>query len=230
LHGFVPSGMPGGGGILAMNSAHKLYWGSDTNLYRGAAGVVQTDGTFNAVNGYQVNGTQIKTGNLGDWTSAGVANGNVPVWNSTTGKWTPGPQSGGLPNTVGCADGFDHLPCVVARIPVSTRSTDTGITPITMYTTPSGTTHMYELCGLLQNINVGGATSGYFQANNYWTTNGAGASASSVAVNASALNGSGAVCSYMMPDQATNILYRVSYSGGTGTPVYQYSWVLMLLE
>ena len=47
LHGYVPPGMPGGG-ILAMNPAHKLYWGSDTDLYRGAAGVVQTDGSFKA--------------------------------------------------------------------------------------------------------------------------------------------------------------------------------------
>jgi hypothetical protein len=43
--------------------------------------------TFNATTGFTVNGTAIGTSNLGDWTNAGVANGDVPVWNST--KWTP---------------------------------------------------------------------------------------------------------------------------------------------
>lgn len=41
--------------------SNKLYWGSalDTNLYRPSAGVLKTDGTFNAVGGLQVNGTSI---------------------------------------------------------------------------------------------------------------------------------------------------------------------------
>ena len=57
LHGYVPPNMPAN--VLAINPALKMMWGSDTNLYRGAAGVVQSDGSFN-VNGsgsYQVNGT-----------------------------------------------------------------------------------------------------------------------------------------------------------------------------
>ena len=69
MHGAVPSGMPGGGGILAMHSTHKLYWGSDTNLYRGAAGVMKTDGAFNAVNGYQVNGAPLAASNLSNGTT-----------------------------------------------------------------------------------------------------------------------------------------------------------------
>jgi hypothetical protein len=88
LHGYVPPNMPGGQ-ILAMHPSHKLYWGSDTNLYRGAAGVVKTDGAFNAVSGYQVNGTPLATGNMNDWTNTGISNGYVPAWNSTSGKWTP---------------------------------------------------------------------------------------------------------------------------------------------
>lgn len=35
------------------------------------------------------------TSNLGDWTDSGVANGNCPVWNSGTSKWTPGSCGGG---------------------------------------------------------------------------------------------------------------------------------------
>jgi hypothetical protein len=41
------------------------------------------------------------TVNLADWTDIGVANGNVPVWNSTTGKWTPG----SLPSSVSSING-----------------------------------------------------------------------------------------------------------------------------
>jgi hypothetical protein len=89
MHGYVPSNMPGGG-VLAMHPAHKLYWGNDTDLYRGAAGVVETDGTIDAVSGYEVNGSALATGNLADWTNSGAASGSVPVWNAATSKWTPG--------------------------------------------------------------------------------------------------------------------------------------------
>jgi hypothetical protein len=108
MHGYVPSGLPGGGGVLAMQPSHKLYWGSDTNLYRGAAGVVQTDGAINAVNGFEVNGAALKTTNLADWTNSGVANGSVPTWNSTTGEWTPGTPSGG--GTVSDSSGTTTTP------------------------------------------------------------------------------------------------------------------------
>jgi hypothetical protein len=90
MHGYVPSELTANGGVLAMDPAHKLYWGNDTNLYRGAAGVVETDGAINAVNGYEVNGAALATANLADWTDTGVANGQVPTWNAATSKWTPG--------------------------------------------------------------------------------------------------------------------------------------------
>ncbi|MDE3149493.1 MAG: hypothetical protein KGL37_08485, partial [Acidobacteriota bacterium] len=81
MHGVVPANMPGGGGILAMHSTHKLYWGSDTNLYRGAAGVVKTDGSFNAVTGYQVNGTALAASHLSNGTTG---SGAVVLANSPT--------------------------------------------------------------------------------------------------------------------------------------------------
>jgi hypothetical protein len=62
LHGYVPSGVPAS--VLAVNPILKMYWGNDTTLYRGAAGVVKTDGTFNAVSGYQVNGAALNFSNL----------------------------------------------------------------------------------------------------------------------------------------------------------------------
>ena len=102
MHGYVPPNMPGN--VLAINPALKTYWGSDTNLYRGAAGVVQTDGSIN-LNGsgaYEVNGTPIlpitsltTTGGSGPATlSAGVLNipqyagGGVSSINGTAGAFS----------------------------------------------------------------------------------------------------------------------------------------------
>jgi len=101
MHGYVPSGLTANGGVLAMSGAHKLYWGNDTNLYRGAAGVVQTDGAMNVANGYEVNGAALATANLADWTDTGVANGQVPMWNAAQAKWTPGT----LPSSVNSING-----------------------------------------------------------------------------------------------------------------------------
>jgi hypothetical protein len=73
LHGYVPSGLSATGGILAMAPGHKLYWGADTDLYRAAAGVLQTDGTmiapyFNTRTGSSIGGVIL---NNGDSTHSG---------------------------------------------------------------------------------------------------------------------------------------------------------------
>jgi hypothetical protein len=47
------------------------------------------NGPVNAAS-FQVSGSPFGTVNLSDWTNAGIANGNVPIWNSATAKWTPG--------------------------------------------------------------------------------------------------------------------------------------------
>ncbi len=52
------------------------------------------NGPVNATS-FQVSGSPIATGNLADWTDSGVGNGSVPIWNSTTSKWTPGAPGGG---------------------------------------------------------------------------------------------------------------------------------------
>jgi hypothetical protein len=93
LHGVVPPGMPAGGGILAMHANHKLYWGSDTDLYRSAAGVVRTDGALDAANGYLCNGSYgssgqqlTSTGSGCKWSSAsGVSNASASTNVSTSG-------------------------------------------------------------------------------------------------------------------------------------------------
>lgn len=90
MHGVVPANMPGGGGILAMNAAHKLYWGSDTDLYRGAAGVVKTDGALNANSladsGLTTAGivTNTSSGVLGTTAAVSVANGGTGATTAST--------------------------------------------------------------------------------------------------------------------------------------------------
>jgi hypothetical protein len=93
MHGYVPSGLSSSGGVLAIAPTHKFYWGNDTDLYRSAAGVVATDGSFNAVSGYKVNGSALATTHLVDFSTTAATSGQVPVWNSSTGKWTPGTVS-----------------------------------------------------------------------------------------------------------------------------------------
>ena len=122
-HGAVPPSMPAG--ALGMNPALKLYWGSDTNLYRESAGTLKTDGNFNLGAGkvYKINGTQIGTGNLGDWDNTGVADGNVPKWDAASSKWKPGTVSGGGSGTVTDFSAGDLAPLF------TTTETNTTTTP-----------------------------------------------------------------------------------------------------
>jgi hypothetical protein len=71
LHGVVPPGMPAGGGILAVNPSHKFYWGNDTNLYRSSAGVMKTDGAFDAGVGYKCQGSYGTAGQVLTTTGSG---------------------------------------------------------------------------------------------------------------------------------------------------------------
>jgi hypothetical protein len=64
----------------------------------GAGGVGHYFTTKVSAPGFDVNGTPFATGNLADWTNSGVANGNCPVWNSGTSKWTPGTCGIGFAN------------------------------------------------------------------------------------------------------------------------------------
>ncbi len=89
-------------------------------------------GKINAGGGYQVNGSPLATGNLSDWTDSGVASGSVPVWNSSTGKWTPGTPTNLLPaapSTAGdvvCAEAAD--PTIGAQVVSAVSSTSTTLT------------------------------------------------------------------------------------------------------
>lgn len=99
MHGAVPPNMPAGGGILAINPIHKFYWGSDTTLYRGAAGEVKTDGVFNAVSGFKVNGSPLALANLADVTVTSATTSMFLKCTAQTGgtctAWSPAVPAGG---------------------------------------------------------------------------------------------------------------------------------------
>jgi hypothetical protein len=240
LHGYVPSGMPAS--VLAMNPAFKLYWGNDTNLYRDAAGVVKTDGSFNVGSGqtYQIGGAQITSGALGDWTNAGVANGYVPTWNSTTSKWTPGAAGGGGLTTAGgqtitAADTLTGLPsgclqypCVVANQASSTYS-GTGGFSNGLYTTSSSGAGLYRLCGYID-ITVAG-TAGNFYISGQYTTDGHYLSFSySPAAAAATLWSNANICYVFYSDASKGINFQLYGSGVTGSPTVRYAGTLERLQ
>jgi hypothetical protein len=116
MHGVVPPGMPAG--VLAINPTLKMMWGSDTNLYRGAAGVVQTDGTFNAASGYQVNGSALNFSNIAGTPSTT----QVPVQSiTTTGTSGAATLSGGVLNIPQYAGGLSGN---IAESQVTNLTTD----------------------------------------------------------------------------------------------------------
>jgi hypothetical protein len=85
--------------------------------------------------GYQVSGSAFGTANLADWTNTGIANGNCPVWNSSTSKWTPGscggtsypgvtsPGTGGLAGNPGSGQTWGITPAGNAEFQASITAT-----------------------------------------------------------------------------------------------------------
>ncbi len=100
------------------------------NLLPGVAsdgnnGIAVTGGV-NAAS-YKVGGSALGTTNLADWTDSGVAAGQCPVWNATTGKWTPGSCGSG---TVTDGSGTTTANLVAES---------TTVTHQLQYVTPTGT-------------------------------------------------------------------------------------------
>ncbi len=100
LHGAVPPNMPAG--VLAINPSLKMYWGSDTNLYRDGTNGLKTDNTLNA-SVLQQNGAGIAT------VAKGAATGLVGAWGCTEGSGTScadsGPNNNALTITSGTWSG-----------------------------------------------------------------------------------------------------------------------------
>lgn len=67
-----------------------------------AAGIV---GQVEVWNGTQFCVSLLSTSELSDFTDIGVTNGDCPVWNATTGKWTPGPCGSGGPYIIAATFG-----------------------------------------------------------------------------------------------------------------------------
>lgn len=67
FQGYCPAGLSATSGqVLAMNPSHKLYWGSDTNLYRSTTSTVKTDGAFIAGTSLQIASGTAMTGSQGN--------------------------------------------------------------------------------------------------------------------------------------------------------------------
>ncbi len=82
MHGMVPQNFTAGSGVAVTTAPIAS---PSFNVLTPSTGAVAPLGTVN----------------LADWTNSGLANGNVPVWNAGTGKWTPG----SLPNSVNSING-----------------------------------------------------------------------------------------------------------------------------
>jgi len=81
----------------------------DGSLGSQVAPATNATGKINAGGGYQVAGSPLATGNLSDWSNTGVANGAVPEWNASTGKWTASalPAAASMAGDLVCAAAAD---------------------------------------------------------------------------------------------------------------------------
>ncbi len=113
----VPIAAGGTGAATASAAIANLLPGVASD---GSNGMAVTGGV-NAAS-YEVGGSAFGTANLADWTDSGVVNGQCAVWNSTTGKWTPGscgaisyagvssPGTGGLAGNPGTGQTWELTP------------------------------------------------------------------------------------------------------------------------
>ena len=141
-----------------------LYHGCTPSNYNNP-GVPATQLAISA-GGYQVNGAPFATGNLADWTNIGAANGSVPVWNSTTNKWTPGTLPGAVNSINGNSGAFTFtgagVSCAGTTCTVA-GSSGTGTVQAGNEYSPA----FYNQSG--SNATVGGVTP--FTGLGYWQTN-----------------------------------------------------------
>ena len=195
--------------------------------------------------GFYVKGTALSTGNgLADWTNSGVANGDVPVWNSTTGKWTPGIAASGNvtgPSTSTSGDlaafsgtngtGIQDSGVAVSTIPQVVASagpatTSSAIPATTFYTSPSGSTHLYMAC--VSGVTTAAGSSGTNAVQLLFAAQGVQNSALLNATTASqSVGSSGGSCVQISPDAGTPVQYAVSITSGSGE---QYGVTLTLLK
>jgi hypothetical protein len=253
LHGVVTAGMPApsGGPNLAMATGSKLYWNTDTNLYRGAAGILQTDGNFNIGSGktYQVGGTPLASTNLADFSStAPTASGQAPIWNSALGKYVPGTLAGSG-NVTGPSSAVNNdcasygstsgtliqdsgIPCAglhynVATVPVTTY---TGTTPpgLAALYTPSAA-HTYEAC--VNAVVTTAGTAGTMQVQVTDATSGHAVTYQTGGVSLATVGNAASQCWAINPDASNAVQWRLYYTASpAGTPTVEYSVTLTQIQ
>ena len=98
---------------------------------------------------------------------SGATIGHIAVMGNTSGTSITdgGAAIPGLTNTLGCLDGYDHTPCVVATSGTTPNSPWAGLTAAqdstTVYTTPNDSkTHIYQVNGFIIPT-VAGVGTGY---------------------------------------------------------------------
>lgn len=105
--------------------------------------------------GYEVSGSPLATGNLSDWSNSGIANGDCPVWNSGTGKWTPGSCSTGSGVALS-TNGVSNSSQSALNFITSTVNAD-GLT-ITPSNPGGGGNEKFEITGTVNATQINGAT------------------------------------------------------------------------
>ena len=160
-----------------------------------------------------VTGKLGSTSMLSDWSDSGLAGGMVPVWNSTTGKWTPGSPSGG--------------PVVVARVAPAIYSGMSGVGPTTFYTTPAA--HQYQACAFVDTTLPGTAGNYAFMVSA--TSDGHAASFLEIGnVSLTTQWSSGQSCTTFYADASTPVKYRLAMNGAGGNPAIRYAVTLTELQ
>ncbi len=260
MHGAVPPNMPGGGGILAINPAHKLYWGADTSLGRDAAGVLRTNGTFRADSVATSPSTApiCPNGTNGAFTTTGCAGTLVPATTATLGGvkcdgvtttcagdgtisaaisgsgtlTTAGAQMITAANTVtGLPTGCQQYPCVVAKGSVVSTSNVTPGTIIT-YAVPSTGAGEYRVCGYMTTT-AAGTSNGNFIGQVFWTGDGHsgyGQPYISAALNTNTQWSLTQGCYTLYADAGTSITVSSGNGPAAGTPTVRYVGTLEKMQ
>ena len=208
----------------------KLYW-------NGNWGTTGQGDWVSIFNFYENGGASAGHATLGDVTGDRVL---LNTTHPALGNWVvspykdylqndviPGVLGSQLPNTLGCIDGYDHLPCTVG---VGTKTAQTGNVSNTtvLASAPAG---VYAIAETLRATTA--ATGGTVSINTVFTTYN-GVSRTNQAVNASAsittTTSSSQGNATIKVDAGTNIQYAVTLNSVTGSPVYDVDVVVMRLK
>jgi Pectate lyase superfamily protein len=139
-----------------------------------------------------------------------------------TQQW--GTVGGTIPNTLGCLDGYDHLPCTIAKIDTTYTGT-AGVASTIFYTNSTGGTLLIRLTGMSHVTTIG--TAGTMQFNSGVTSSATqcgGNSGVSLSTGTSSKYNSGAgggtACAMALVN-GDSVYYGTTFTGATGTPTIE---------